>query len=157
MMRIQKLEHRFVRSVPRELEPGVLYVSMDYGTAVHSCCCGCGEQVVTPFTPTDWKMTYDGESISLTPSVGNWHSACRSHYIIRNGRVLEAVSWSRAQVDAEHQRDKAAKTRFYQVRESVEGKQHNSSISGETTQQVQRPAGFWHSITEWLFGSPPKK
>lgn len=49
MMRIRKLEHRFVRSVPRELESGILYVSMEYGTAVHSCCCGCGEQVVTPF------------------------------------------------------------------------------------------------------------
>jgi hypothetical protein len=54
-MRHHTLEHRFVRNAPRELEPGVLYISMEYATAVHSCCCGCGERVVTPFTPTDWR------------------------------------------------------------------------------------------------------
>ena len=31
-MRHQTLEHRFVRNVPRELDPGVLYISMDYAT-----------------------------------------------------------------------------------------------------------------------------
>ena len=36
MMRHPSLEHRFVRNVPRELEPGILYISMDYATAVHS-------------------------------------------------------------------------------------------------------------------------
>jgi hypothetical protein len=28
-----------------------------FRTAAHCCCCGCGEEVVTPFTPTDWSMT----------------------------------------------------------------------------------------------------
>jgi len=41
MIRHLSLEHRFVRNVPRELESGILYISMDYATAVHSCCCGC--------------------------------------------------------------------------------------------------------------------
>jgi hypothetical protein len=54
VMRHHTLQHRFVRNAPRELEPSVLYISMEYATAVHSCCCGCGERVVTPFTPTDW-------------------------------------------------------------------------------------------------------
>ena len=31
-MRHHSLEHRFVRTVPRELEPGELYVSMEYAT-----------------------------------------------------------------------------------------------------------------------------
>ncbi|MGN5478201.1 DUF6527 family protein [Cupriavidus basilensis] len=39
-------------------------------------------QVVTPFTPTDWRMTYDGATVSLHPSVGNWNQRCRSHYVI---------------------------------------------------------------------------
>jgi hypothetical protein len=43
---------------------------------------------VTPFTPTDWRMTFDGESVSLDPSVGNWNQKCRSHYVIRRNRVL---------------------------------------------------------------------
>ena len=65
-----RLEHRFVEHIPEHLEPGVLYVSMKYATAAHSCCCGCGEEVVTPFTPTDWQMIFDGETVSLRPSVG---------------------------------------------------------------------------------------
>ena len=74
-MRFRRLEHRFCKHIPDSLEPGILYVSMEYATAVHSCCCGCGEEVVTPFTPTDWKMTFDGRAISLWPSVGNWSVA----------------------------------------------------------------------------------
>lgn len=113
MMRHQTLEHRFVRNVPRELDPGLLYVSMDYATAVHACCCGCGDRVVTPFTPTDWRMTFDGESISLHPSVGNWNQKCRSHYVIQRNRVLEAGPWSSAQIDAERRRDKKAKAAYF--------------------------------------------
>ena len=43
MMRHKCLEHRFVQHIPRHLEPGVLYVSIEYATAAHTCCCGCGE------------------------------------------------------------------------------------------------------------------
>ena len=113
MMRHQTLEHRFVRNVPRELDPGVLYISVDYATAVHSCCCGCGDRVVTPFTPTDWRMTFDGESVSLDPSVGNWNQKCRSHYVIRRNRVLEAGPWSNAQVEVERRREKKAKAAYF--------------------------------------------
>lgn len=161
MMRIRMLEHRFVRSVPRELEPGVLYVSMEYATAVHSCCCGCGEQVVTPLSPTDWKMTYDGESVSLTPSIGNWQLPCRSHYVIRQGHVVEAESWSTAQVEAEYRRDKAAKARFYRNEEAAEGKQdtqpRNSAIITEPSLRAHRKGGFWSSVTKRLFGCPSEK
>lgn len=114
-----KLEHRFVERIPRGLEPGVLYISMEYGTAAHCCACGCGEEVVTPFTPTDWKMTFDGETVSLWPSVGNWQFACRSHYIIENGRVLRSGAWTSRQIAAEQQRDKAAKAHYYGTSEPV--------------------------------------
>ncbi|MFG6468191.1 DUF6527 family protein [Roseateles sp. BYS87W] len=113
MMRHRTLEHRFVRNVPRELEPGVLYISMEYATAVHSCCCGCGERVVTPFTPTDWSMEFDGESVTLEPSVGNWNQACRSHYLIRRNQVIEAGPWSAARIEAERRRDKKVKAAYY--------------------------------------------
>ena len=93
---------------------------MEYGTAAHRCCCGCGEEVVTPFTPTDWKMTFDGETVSLNPSIGNWTLACRSHYVIKRGRVIEAGPWTEKQVEAEHYRDRAAKARFYGVPEPTE-------------------------------------
>lgn len=108
-----RLEHKFVKSVPRSLEPGILYISLDYATVVHSCCCGCGEEVVTPLSPTDWNMTFDGAAVSLSPSVGSWNLKCRSHYFIRNGKVIMAGPWSKEQIEAEHKRDKRAKARFY--------------------------------------------
>lgn len=155
MMRTRMLEHRFVRSVPRELEFGVLYVSVEYATAVHSCCCGCGEQVVTPLSPTDWKMIYDGESVSLTPSIGNWQLPCRSHYVIRQGHVIEADSWSAEQVEAEHRRDKAAKARFYHAKAATAGEQDmrssNPEIVTESSMRAHRKAGFWSSFAKRLF------
>ena len=29
------------------------------------------QEVVTPFTPTEWRMTFDGETLSRWPSIGN--------------------------------------------------------------------------------------
>lgn len=154
MTRIATLEHRFVRSVPRELAPGILYVSMDYATAVHSCCCGCGEQVVTPLSPTDWKMIYDGASVSLMPSIGNWQLPCRSHYVIRQGRVIEAEPWSAAQVAAERRRDKAAKANFFG--EQVDDRSTHNRVSGEITSTPRRSSNWWSSIAAWLLGRSDK-
>jgi hypothetical protein len=109
----KRLEQRFVERIPRVLEPGILYISMGYATAAHSCACGCGEEVMTPFTPTDWKMTFDGETVSLWPSIGNWQLACRSHYVIDRGVVVPAGAWTDKQIGAERSRDRAAKARFY--------------------------------------------
>lgn len=113
MMRHTCLEHRFVKHIPEHLEPGVLYICMEYATAAHHCCCGCGKEVVTPFTPTDWSMTFDGETVSLYPSIGNWNFACRSHYFIRRGRVVEATSWTDEQVEAGRRQDRAVKANYY--------------------------------------------
>lgn len=107
------LEHRFVTHIPRVLESGILYISIEYATAVHSCCCGCGEEVVTPLTPTDWKLIFDGDTVSLWPSIGNWNYACRSHYIIERNQVLEALSWTDKRIANVRRRDKWAKASFY--------------------------------------------
>jgi hypothetical protein len=77
MIRHRRLDHRFVEDIPETLDPGVLYVSMRYATAVHLCCCGCEREVVTPFSPAQWKMTFDGEGVSLHPSIGSWALPCR--------------------------------------------------------------------------------
>lgn len=150
-MRYQTLEHRFVRTVPRELDPGVLYISMDYATAVHACCCGCGERVVTPFTPTDWRMTFDGETISLSPSVGNWNQKCRSHYVVQRGRVLESGPWSDAQVEAERRRDKRAKAAHYSQSKSsaASGGSTHTSYAVEREPE-QRLSNVWSRIKSWF-------
>jgi hypothetical protein len=82
------LQHKFIKNAPDTLEDGVVYVSIEYASVIHKCCCGCGEEVVTPLAPKEWKLTYDGESITLYPSIGNWKFKCRSHYLIINNRVV---------------------------------------------------------------------
>jgi hypothetical protein len=96
--RLQVFEHRFVDRIPADIESGVLYITIGYATAVHSCACGCGGRVVTPFTPTDWELRFDGEAVSLSPSIGNWSFSCQSHYWIKRNRVEWAPRWSAAQI-----------------------------------------------------------
>ncbi|SDF44278.1 hypothetical protein SAMN05216464_11831 [Mucilaginibacter pineti] len=91
-MKTMKLN--FVELMPKEIEDGVLYISMEYATAIHRCACGCGSKVVTPLSPKDWKLNFNGESISLSPSIGNWNFDCKSHYWIVNNNIKWDVSWS---------------------------------------------------------------
>lgn len=113
MTRIAEFTPEFVESVPSPPKEGVLYVSIEYGTAIHLCACGCGEKVVTPFSRTDWKMTFDGESVSLNPSIGNWGFKCRSHYWIRENKVEWALAWTKEEIDAGRRADQWAKERQY--------------------------------------------
>jgi hypothetical protein len=158
-----KLEHCFVERIPRSLEPGVLYISMEYATAAHCCACGCAEEVITPLTPTDWKMTFDGETISLWPSVGNWQLACRSHYVIESGQIIRADDWTERQVAAEQARDKAAKARYYgTVQEVGPGASSSARVQPGTMSHEggpalpppkapeRRPQGLWSSIRHIL-------
>lgn len=90
--------HEFVEYIPEEVSEGTLYVSMQFGTAVHKCCCGCGQEVVTPITPTDWQLAFNGESVTLHPSIGNWSFKCQSHYFIRNNEIKWCSTWTNQQV-----------------------------------------------------------
>lgn len=89
-MSLDTLEPIFVEFIPSDLEAGRLYVSMTYATASHLCACDCGRRVVTPLSPTDWVLTFDGR-VTLSPSIGNGQYACGSHYLIRNN----GVQWCR--------------------------------------------------------------
>ena len=95
------LKHEFVEYIPAHLENGVIYVSFVFATVVHKCCCGCGNEVVTPISPTDWQLIFDGKSISLYPSIGNWGFACRSHYWIECNRVKWVPTWSHKRLPGE--------------------------------------------------------
>ncbi len=108
-----KLSHEFVKNIPENLEDGVVYVSVDYSTAIHKCCCGCGNEVVTPLSPTDWKLIFDGETISLCPSIGNWNLACRSHYWITNNEVEWAPKWTKKQIERGRKEDEQNKETYY--------------------------------------------
>jgi hypothetical protein len=97
---MKKLTHQFVEFMPEALEDGVLYVSLRFCLISHKCCCGCGEEVVLKLSPRDWRMTFDGETISISPSIGNWSLKCQSHYWIRKSRVTWAPKWSASRIEA---------------------------------------------------------
>ena len=92
MARIEEFRVVFVDYMPSLIDEGVLYISMTNHTAVHLCSCGCGEKVTTPLAPMRWHLLYDGVSVSLFPSIGNWEFDCQSHYFIRNNKVVWCVS-----------------------------------------------------------------
>jgi hypothetical protein len=95
------LKHEFVEFIPGNLTPGTIYISTRFGT------------VVTPLRPTDWKLIFDGKTVSLDPSIGNWSFPCRSHYWIRNNRVQWAESWSSDKVRAGRAFDAARKNKYF--------------------------------------------
>ena len=80
-------EMQRVHYMPKELRPGVLYVSEEFDIAMHLCACGCGSKVKTPLGPTEWSVEETKSGPSLRPSVGNWQQACQSHYWINRGEV----------------------------------------------------------------------
>jgi Family of unknown function (DUF6527) len=99
------MKHQFVEFVPETLEPETVYVSIEHDIAIHLCACGCKNQVVTPLSPAGWSVTYDGRSISLSPSIGNWNFECKSHYFIRKGRIDWSRKFSRDEIEWVQHRD----------------------------------------------------
>jgi hypothetical protein len=112
-MRRDFLEPVFVEFIPAEIEPGKLYISITYATASHLCACACGERVVTPFSPADWRLTFDGETVSLYPSIGNWAQKCRSHYWIRENQIVWGGALSDSKIAAARTRDRQDTERHF--------------------------------------------
>lgn len=94
-MRI-RVQH--VRYIPKDLAPGVLYVSKAFGTAAHLCPCGCGSKIRTPLGPTEWAVEETSKGPTLRPSVGNWQKPCQSHYWIWRGEIRWCDKWSSEQI-----------------------------------------------------------
>jgi hypothetical protein len=133
------LKHEFVEFISDELEQGTIYISMRFATASHLCCCGCGSKVVTPIRPTDWKLIFDGKTVSFHPSIGNWSFACRSHYWIRSNRVEWAPRWSKEEIERGRSRDRSAKeTYFGDIEAAVE------DVSTAPTANAKK--GFWNAL-----------
>lgn len=105
MAKVNFLRPEFTATFPTVMDPGVLYISIPYRTCGHLCC-GCGQEVITPLSSAQWSFTYDGENVSLTPSVGNWSLQCQSHYRIRKGRVRWSRRYSLAEIEENRERDR---------------------------------------------------
>ena len=113
------LQH--VKFIPKELSAGILYVSVEYAVAGHSCACGCGQKVVTPLGPTEWKLTERDGRPTLRPSIGNWQQQCRSHYLITDGRIDWAGSWTDNQVKAGRQAEQVRRQAYYDAKQQPVG------------------------------------
>jgi hypothetical protein len=142
MKRITALTHEFIDYVPQELQHGTLYISIAFATAAHKCCCGCGGEVVTPLSPTDWTLIFDGETVTLDPSVGNWSFKCQSHYWIRRNRIEWAPRWSRRAIEAGRAEDRQAKQAFFD-----RALPHDARGAGRPGRA--RGGGFWDRLKRW--------
>ena len=130
MSRLASIRPEFVEFVPKELEEGVLYVSIPYGTTVHKCACGCGSKITLPINPAKWRFLWNGSTISLWPSVGNWSYPCESHYWIEQNRIEWAPKWSREKIEANRARDKVDRERYLKLSDEPAEAQPNMTGSG---------------------------
>ena len=108
-----KIRLEKVHYMPKQLEPGILYVSEEFGTAAHLCACGCGEKVRTPLGPTEWSVKEHPAGPSLWPSIGNWQKPCKSHYVIEKGRIVWSGAWSENQIAAGRTREQKRRELYF--------------------------------------------
>jgi len=120
-----------VHYVPKDLEPGLLYVAEEFGAAIHLCACGCGAKVSTPLGPTEWSLEETKQGPSLKPSIGNWQFPCRSHYWIDRGEIVWSGQWTAEQIEAGRQRDEARRRAHYDELD-------------------RQRAGFWRRLWRWI-------
>ncbi|WP_461304661.1 DUF6527 family protein [Aureisphaera sp.] len=135
--------------MPDQIEEGTVYISLEYGAVIHLCACGCGEEVNTPLSPTDWKLAYDGKNISLFPSIGNWSFKCRSHYWIEDSEVVWAKTWSESRIKRNRTFDKRIKSKYYGSTEKSVEEKHKSKKHELTNCENDRK-GFWDKFRMWL-------
>lgn len=123
-----------VHYMPKELEPGILYVSEEFGVAGHLCPCGCNNKIITPLGPTDWSLTVIRDRPTLYPSIGNWQIPCRSHYWITNGLVEWSYQWTEKQILNGRQYEEEQRKSYY----------HN-------LERKRKKQSFWGLLVSWFF------
>ena len=147
-------KHEFVQFIPEELQEGTIYVSIRFATVTHLCACGCETKVVTPLKPTDWKLTFDGKTVSLHPSIGNWDFPCRSHYWIRNNRVRWDEDWSQKRVDANRDYDRRSKQKYFSNEDAPDETVAHERPANLTLQGSPIPSkrSWLRSLWPWWLG-----
>lgn len=129
-----KIELQRVHYMPKELKPGVLYVSEEFGTGAHLCPCGCGTKIRTPLGPAWWTFEETKSGPTLFPSVGNWQEACQSHYWIYQGEIKWASKWTPEEISQGRFEETERRYAYY------EGLDH------------QQPKGVGKRFKSWIEG-----
>lgn len=139
-MKIKKLRPEFVKHVPEKISEGVLYISEEFATAGHLCCCGCGEEIFTPLNKAQWRLvkSESTDTVSLFPSIGNWKYPCKSHYWIENNIVKDAGPMSDQIIKKVMKRDRREKDRYI--------KEHNQKVHVK-----EDTPGYLSRLVRWLF------
>lgn len=112
-----KIELQRVHYMPKELQPGVLYVSEEFCTAAHLCACGCGSKIRTPLGPTEWALEETDDGPTLRPSIGNWQQACQSHYWIYQGEIFWSDKWTPEQIAVGRRKEEKRRHAYYDALE----------------------------------------
>lgn len=134
------LKHKFVDNIPEIIEDKVLYVSIKYETVIHKCVCGCGSEIVTPLSPADWRLIFNGETISLEPSIGNWSLDCKSHYWITKNKVKWSSKWSNDEIEKVKTSDLEAKKEHF---EKTNSKEIELKSKGEEKKSLFKKIKSW--------------
>ncbi len=121
MTKMTTLRLQRVHYMPKELEPGILYVSEEFDVAGHLCACGCGNKVMTPLSPTEWSFHESEKGPSLRPSIGNWQLPCTSHYWVDGGKVEWSRAWSPEQVERGRRGEEERRRAYYESRKAKDG------------------------------------
>jgi len=152
-MRQTVINPLFVEFIPDVLKEGVLYISEQYGTVVHKCCCGCGEEVVTPLTPVDWQLRKEGKTVTLFPSIGNWNFPCQSHYWIRRNKVEWSHAMTKQKIRRVQERDRQDKERYVA---EINARKAHRSWEQSAADQAERKAtdefrlsDLWLALKDW--------
>lgn len=147
------LSPEFVEFIPEQLQERTLYVAAKYRTVVHLCCCGCGRKVVTPLSPASWKLTFDGVSVSLHPSIGNWNLPCKSHYWIERNRVKWAGTWTASRIEAGRAAEARAHASYYGEEIPRTGLEPSlRELPAGSPANALHGDGFWRRLWRRLFG-----
>lgn len=113
-----KFKNQFVEFMPDDIQEGMIYISLEYKSVIHKCACGCGKEVNTPLHPTGWKMIYNGDAISLKPSIGNWSFDCKSHYWITDNYVEWSAKWSEEKIQNVRKFEDYERQEYYKKNDS---------------------------------------
>jgi hypothetical protein len=108
-----KIKLEYVQYIPKQLQPGTLYVAKEFGAVAHLCPCGCGSKIRTPIGPTEWKLIINNNRPTLNPSVGNWQLECKTHYWIFNGEVIWAPQWTDERIEKGRKIENKKRLEYY--------------------------------------------
>ena len=97
--RIDEIKPVLVMELPKsvnDMKHGILYLKHnedDTYESFHLCPCGCGEPVYLQYGGKGWNITLsiNGrglKSVTISPSVGCFDFPCKSHYFIRENKII---------------------------------------------------------------------